>query len=179
MFDNTSGVQNSAYGPFALHGNGKGDYNAALGGYALYSNTSGSSNIALGYKAGFYPTGGANNIHIDNLGAADDTGVIKIGTQNTQKATSIAGIYSTSPMTGGSVVVVNSAGLLGVQAVSSERFKSDIKPMDKNTARLEQLRPVSFHSKSDPHGLVQYGLVAEEVAKVYIPNSLLAMGTAM
>ena len=167
MLDNTLGVQNSAYGLYALHGNVKGDYNAALGGYALYANTSGSSNIALGYKAGFYPTAGANNIHIGNLGAAGDTGVIKIGTQNTQIATSIAGIYSTSPMTGGSVVVVNSEGLLGVQAVSSERFKSDIMPMNKNTTRLEQLRPVSFHYKSDPHGPVQYGLVAEEVARVY------------
>ena len=167
MYDNTVGAQNIAYGLYALHGNSKGNYNAAVGGYALYSNTSGSSNIALGYKAGFYPTAGANNIHVGNLGAAGDTGVIKIGTQNTQKATSIAGIYSTSPMTGGSVVVINSAGLLGVQTVSSERFKSDIMPMNKNTTRLEQLRPVSFHYKSDPHGPVQYGLIAEEVAKVY------------
>jgi hypothetical protein len=30
-----------------------------------------------------------------------------------------------------------------------------------------QLRPVSFHFKSDPKGDVQYGLIAEEVAKVY------------
>jgi hypothetical protein len=165
MYDNTVGAQNSAYGFYALHGNGKGNFNAAVGGYALFANTNGSNNIAIGYKAGFYPTAGANNIHIGNLGATGDTGVIKIGT--TQTATSIAGIYSTSPMSGGSVVVVNSEGLLGVQAVSSERFKSDIMPMNKNTTRLEQLRPVSFHYKSDPHGPVQYGLVAEEVAKVY------------
>lgn len=167
MYDNTIGAQNSAYGLYALHGNSKGNFNTGLGGYALYTNTSGSSNVAIGYKAGFYPTAGTDNIHIGNLGAASDTGVIKVGTQGTQKATTIAGIYSTSPMTGGSVVVVNSAGLLGVQSVSSERFKSQIMPMDKNTARLEQLRPVSFHYRSDPHGPVQYGLVAEEVAKIY------------
>jgi len=29
------------------------------------------------------------------------------------------------------------------------------------------LRPVTFHLKSDPHGEVQYGLIAEEVDKVY------------
>ena len=29
-----------------------------------------------------------------------------------------------------------------------------------------QLRPVTFHLKTDPHGALQYGLIAEEVAKV-------------
>jgi Chaperone of endosialidase len=32
---------------------------------------------------------------------------------------------------------------------------------------LRRLRPVSFHLKADPIGAVQYGLIAEEVAKVY------------
>ena len=39
--------------------------------------------------------------------------------------------------------------------------------MGNNTEKLKQLRPVSFHLKSDPNGPVQYGLIAEEVAKVY------------
>jgi Chaperone of endosialidase len=39
--------------------------------------------------------------------------------------------------------------------------------MGSNTAKLEQLRPVIFHLKSDPNGALQYGLIAEEVAKVY------------
>jgi hypothetical protein len=30
-----------------------------------------------------------------------------------------------------------------------------------------RLRPVSFHLKTDPNGAVQYGLIAEEVNKVY------------
>jgi Chaperone of endosialidase len=33
--------------------------------------------------------------------------------------------------------------------------------------QLGQLRPVSFHLKTDPKGALQYGLIAEEVAKVY------------
>jgi cell division FtsZ-interacting protein ZapD len=33
--------------------------------------------------------------------------------------------------------------------------------------KLERLRPVSFHLKSDPTDAVQYGLIAEEVDKVY------------
>jgi hypothetical protein len=39
--------------------------------------------------------------------------------------------------------------------------------MGSNTAKLGQLRPVTFHLKNDPHGALQYGLIAEEVAKVY------------
>jgi hypothetical protein len=33
--------------------------------------------------------------------------------------------------------------------------------------KLEQLRPVTFHLKTDPNGVAQYGLIAEEVDKVY------------
>jgi Chaperone of endosialidase len=58
-------------------------------------------------------------------------------------------------------------GQLGVAAVSAERFKTDIALMGSNTAKLEQLRPVTFKLKSEPHGAVQYGLIAEEIAKVY------------
>ena len=32
---------------------------------------------------------------------------------------------------------------------------------------MQQLRPVTFHYKQEPNGPVQYGLIAEEVAKVY------------
>jgi hypothetical protein len=61
---------------------------------------------------------------------------------------------------------VTSSGQLGVLA-SSERYKTAITPMGENTKKLEQLRPVSFHLKTDPKGAVQYGLIAEEVDKVY------------
>jgi len=63
-------------------------------------------------------------------------------------------------------VYVTSSGQLGVLA-SSERYKTAIAPMGTDTEKLQRLRPVSFHLKSDPKGAVQYGLIAEEVAKVY------------
>jgi len=59
-----------------------------------------------------------------------------------------------------------STGQLGV-TVSSERYKTGITAMGANTAKLGQLRPVMFHLKTDPEGALQYGLIAEEVAKVY------------
>jgi predicted ribosome quality control (RQC) complex YloA/Tae2 family protein len=63
--------------------------------------------------------------------------------------------------------VVNSSGQLGV-AVSSERFKDEIKRMDKASEAILALRPVTFRYKKDidPDRTPQFGLVAEEVAKV-------------
>jgi hypothetical protein len=162
--DNTTGSQNSASGVQALSGNKTGNYNTASGTDALYSNTSGSSNIAAGYKAGYNLTTGSNNIDIGNLGVAAESGTIRIGTTSTHTATYIAGIYGKSVT--GSAVVVSSTGQLGV-TVSSERFKTTITPMGSNSEKLQQLRPVTFHLKTDPKGALQYGLIAEEVAKVY------------
>jgi hypothetical protein len=96
---------------------------------------------------------------------AAESDTIRIGTKGIQKEAFVAGIYNHTLT--GNVVVVDSAGRLGVQAVSSKRFKTAITPMGSNSAKLEQLRPVTFHLKTDPKGALQYGLIAEEVAKVY------------
>jgi hypothetical protein len=164
LLDNTTGQQNSASGVYALHDNTTGNYNTASGVDALYFNTTGSSNIAEGYKAGFRLTTGSNNIDIGNQGEAADSGTVRIGTKSTHIATYIAGIYGTSVT--GSAVMVSSTGQLGV-TVSSERFKTAIAPMGSYTAKLTQLRPVTFHLKTDPGGALQAGLIAEEVDKVY------------
>ena len=51
--------------------------------------------------------------------------------------------------------------------MSSARYKRDIRDMGGRSGGLLKLRPVTFRYKSDPTGALQYGLVAEEVAKVY------------
>jgi hypothetical protein len=63
-------------------------------------------------------------------------------------------------------VVVSSGGQLGI-VMSSARYKSEIRDMADSSARLIQLPPVTFHYKGDQTGTIQYGLVAEEVARVY------------
>src|SRR5262249_36530265 len=65
----------------------------------------------------------------------------------------------------GAAVFVDSDGKLGV-AVSSQRFKHDIKPMDKASEAILALKPVTFHYKSDAKNTPCYGLIAEEVQKV-------------
>ena len=66
----------------------------------------------------------------------------------------------------GADVTVNGNGQLGVLP-SSARYKRDIHDMAGASAGLMKLRPVSFRYKSDPSGTLQYGLVAEEVERVY------------
>ena len=164
LFTNTTGSRNSAVGSEALYVNTTGSYNDAVGYLALYGNTTGNYNVGIGYQAGYYLTSGSNNIDIGNHGAATDNGIIRIGITGVQTQTVIAGIESAKVT--GSAVYVTASGQLGVLA-SSERYKTAIAPMGPATEKLEQLRPVSFHLKSDPNGAVQYGLIAEEVAKVY------------
>jgi hypothetical protein len=166
LYSTTDGNQNSAAGAFALHNNKSGSFNSALGAYTLYANTSGGSNIAVGEKAGYNLTTGSNNIDIGNEGKAADANTINIGAQGTQTVTRIAGIYNNSSVSG-LAVVVDSTGQLGVTSASSERFKTAIAPMGESTSKLESLRPVTFHLKDDPNGVLRYGLIAEEVAKVY------------
>jgi len=90
--------------------------------------------------------------------------VIRIGTQGTQSETWIAGIYGHTIT--GSAVYVTSSGQLGVMG-SSERFKTDIATMPEISLKLSRLRPVTFRYKTDLNGKLQYGLIAEEVDKVY------------
>jgi Chaperone of endosialidase len=161
---NTTGTANTASGTFTFNANTTGSYNIASGFGALNNNTTGSNNIAEGFLAGYYLTTGSNNIDIGNVGLAGESNTIRIGTKGTHKVTVIAGIYAT-PVTG-AAVVVSSTGRLGV-TVSSERFKTGIAPMGANSSKLQQLRPVTFRLKSDRKGTLQYGLIAEEVAKVY------------
>ena len=179
LLENTSGSENTASGNFALEANTTGNGNTAAGYGALNSNSTGSDNVAMGYEAGErlkgsnnivlgYEAGsllqGSNNIDVGHVGAATDSGVIRIGTPGTQKEVFIASIHS-SKVTG-SAVFVTTGGRLGVLA-SSERYKTAINSMGTNSTKLTQLRPVTFRLKSEPDGDLQYGLIAEEVAKVY------------
>ncbi|MGA2190670.1 MAG: tail fiber domain-containing protein [Steroidobacteraceae bacterium] len=161
---NTTGDTNTASGWLALTSNQTGSNNTATGVLALAAAT-GSNNIAAGASAGRNVTTGSDNIEIGNDGAAGDNKVIKIGTEGTQKKAFIAGVYSNTAVSG-LAVVIGSNGELGAVS-SSRRFKTAIAPMGANTEKLQQLRPVTFHYKADPQGTVRYGLIAEEVAKVY------------
>ena len=165
LFHNTTGHDNAANGQAALVNNTTGNDNTADGVTALDNNTTGNNNIALGSTAGFNLTTGDFNIDIGNNGVAGEAFTIRIGDVEAQTRAFIAGIFAV-PVTGTGVVVA-SDGQLGV-AASSQRFKDEIKPMDKASEAILALKPVTFRYKHeiDPKRIPQFGLVAEEVAKV-------------
>jgi len=75
-------------------------------------------------------------------------------------------IYGITTLSGTTApVVVSHGGQLGTLA-SSERFKKDIAAMDNASEAILSPRPVTFHQKSDTKDTQQFGLIAEEVAKV-------------
>jgi Chaperone of endosialidase len=164
-----TGDKNTAIGRNALAANG-GSQNTAIGVQALENNTSGN-NTAIGYLAGSNNTSGTQNITLGAFAGLDVTtadNVICIGVNgdNVSDSCYIGNIFG-GTVPGGATVIIDNNGHLGT-IVSSQRFKDQIKPMDKASETLYTLKPVSFHYKKeiDPQGTNQFGLVAEEVEKV-------------
>jgi hypothetical protein len=164
LFGNTMGSSNTAVGFFALLSNTIGNNNIAVGVNALLSNTIGNNNIAVGVGAGGPLTSGSNNIYLGNNGAtATESNIMRLGGGQTQ--TFIAGIFGQNVGTS-TAVFINSTGQLGT-VQSSARYKRDIHAIGAPNQGLFQLRPVSFRYKQDTTAQKHYGLIAEEVAKVY------------
>lgn len=164
---NSTGINNTAVGTNSLNDNTTGNDNTAMGVQAFNFQTSGSNNIGIGFQVGYNLTSGSNNIDIGYGSTGSfysESNTIRIGQPGTQTATYVAGVTGT--LVTGAAVYVTSSGQLGVLA-SSERYKTDIKTIADETTRLERLRPVSFKLKTDSKGAVQYGLIAEEVDKVF------------
>jgi hypothetical protein len=170
LFSNTTGKGNAAQGVNALFTNSTGIRNLGIGSNALFSNSTGSYNVALGFDAGYNATGN-DNIYFSNMGVAGESQTMRLGAQGTAGVqgsgilTAIVAGVATSQVTG-SAVYITSSGQLGVLA-SSERFKTDVQSMGDTGEKLAQLRPVTFKLKADQANTTQYGLIAEEVAKVY------------
>ena len=117
---------------------------------------SGSSNVAVGDEAGTSIVTGSNIICIG-------AGVAGADVSNTTWIANVYGVTTQNVMT--APVIVSADGQLGT-AASSERFKKDIATMNKASEAVLSLRPVTFHYKTDTTGTPQFGLIAEEVAKV-------------
>ena len=156
LFNNTSGSENTANGIFALLSNTTGGFNTAIGEDTLVNNTTGIGNTALGAEAG-------TNVATANSVICIGGGVLGANVSNSCFIGEIRGI--TTVNNDAVPVVIDSAGQLGTMS-SSRRFKNDIKPMDKASESILALKPVTFHYKSDKTNRPEFGLIAEEVAKV-------------
>jgi len=170
LFNNTTGNQNTASGVNALLSNSTGIQNTANGYQALSSNTTGNENTASGINALFSNTTGTGNTAL-GFGAGGDVttanNVICIGTNGADIDNScfIGNIFGVTTNGTATPVLIDAAGQLGTIS-SSRRFKKEITPMDKASEAILALKPVTFHYKSDNTNTPQFGLIAEEVAKV-------------
>ena len=168
---NTSGTQNTAVGTDAMALNDSGSFNTANGAFALFNNTEGSDNTATGDNALLNNTTGSDNIALgSSAGSAviDASNVIAIGSDggNVSDSCFIGNIRDVQTQNADAIaVVVDSAGQLGTIS-SSQRFKTAIRPMSKASEAVLALKPVTFHYKTDKTDTPQFGLIAEEVAKV-------------
>jgi hypothetical protein len=176
---NTNGQANVANGWAALGSNRTGNFNTAVGWDALGSNTTGDGNTALGYGALFTNITGSNNTALGAFagkGVTTANNVVCIGNGvlggDVSNSTWVGNVYGVTTQSGTTApVVVSDGGQLGTVA-SSERFKKDIANMEKTSEAILALRPVTFHYKTDSKSTPQFGLIAEEVAKV---NSALVL----
>jgi hypothetical protein len=161
---NTIGSSNTAVGTSALTLNTTGSGNTAVGDTALGVNTVGSNNIALGASAGSALTTGNNNIDIGNLGVAAESDTTRIGT--TQTRTFVAGVSGVTTAGAAVAVLVDGSGQLGTISSSATR-KHNIHNMNRASENIYKLRPVTFAFNGDTTESMQYGLIAEEVYKVF------------
>jgi hypothetical protein len=162
--NNLGGDENTAVGRSALAANTIGLRNTAVGDFALSANT-GDDNIALGRTSGQSLSSGSNNIYIGNSGAATESNTIRIG-RGTHDFVFIEGIRGvTTGQANGLAVLIDTNGQLGTIS-SSASVKREIADIGEASAPLSKLRPVSFLYRNDTEGIPQYGLIAEEVARV-------------
>src|SRR5215813_13551927 len=99
----------------------------------------------MGAFAGSALTTGNNNIDIGNQGGVGESNTIRIGIQGTQTNAFIAGVSGTT-VAKSAGVFIDANGRLGTKS-SSQRFKDEIKPMDKTSEAIHALKPVTFRYK--------------------------------
>jgi hypothetical protein len=156
LANHTGGNNNTAIGREALLNDTHGESNIAIGRSALVNNTTGVTNISIGTDSGGQVTTASNVVCIG-------FGVTGANVDETTWIGNVFGVTTQSGMT--APVIVSNNGQLGTVA-SSERFKKDIASMEKTSESIPALRPVTFHYRTDVANTPQFGLIAEEVAKV-------------
>jgi trimeric autotransporter adhesin len=191
----SDGEPGEARTPPVIKAQSVGTFNTAFGSFAgtvpvgVFTTTT-KNNIDIGFRAGYGRSSGDNNINVgyqvcpNPSEVCPENSTIHIGNDTDssypqQNAAYIAGIFASTatPAAGDLVVCVQPTGELygapfGMDCAmsSSRRFKENILDMDASSSKLFQLRPVTFFYKpqyDDGTHLLQYGLIAEEVAKVY------------
>ena len=180
---NTTGGSNTANGRLALSSNTTGAENVANGYAALYSNTTGGNNTANGNNALYSNTTGGNNTAIGlEAGYGDGTQANTTGTNNTFIGYDAMGASATASnvitLGNGSITTLR-AQVTTITALSDERDKKNIAPLNAGLDFLTKLRPVSFTwdtrdkakvDVEDTGFIAQELLAVQENTGITIPN---------
>jgi endosialidase-like protein len=176
LTNNVDGDENDSFGDDSMEENTTGSQNTAMGDDALDGNTTGNGNVAVGKEAGNSIVDGNDNVvlgHNAGIGIVHASRNVAIGSEETgpfadfDDTCFIGSIFGEIVSDPGSqtAVFVDQFNVVGIFN-SSQKYKHDIQPMDKASEVLYQLKPVTFKFNSDWKGTTQYGLIAEDVAKV-------------
>jgi hypothetical protein len=170
-----SGSSNTGFGANTLGDNIALCCYTATGGVKDVASTSigsnarnvGDDNLVVGRLTGLnLQSGDVNNIYVQAHGTAFQSNRIRFGAERVF----IAGIRGVTTGIANAVpVVIDSSGQLGT-VVSSRRYKEDIHDLGSISRGLQRLRPVTFRylqPYADASSSRDYGLIAEEVARVY------------
>lgn len=175
----TTGTANMSIGNFSSVFITTGTGNSAIGNEALASSaagaglTTGNFNVAVGYTAGgVYRSSESSNILFNNGGVLGESNTCRIGAATGVgiqeiNRTFIHGIRGiTTGINDAIAVLIDSAGQLGTVS-SSIRYKENVQDMADASSAILDLRPVTFYFKSQEKKTLQYGLIAEEVHKIF------------
>ena len=169
-----NGTGLTAWGVSSSGQNQYSNYGSAFG-HSSMSDGDGSNNTAFGFQSAVGNTSNYNNFISINgatvYGSAPymANNRLRIGQATGSSAqylnkAYISGIQTTSVI--GNALSVSSSDQFGATS-SSIRFKENIEDMNEYSHKIMDLRPVSFTYKKDTHKTKQYGLIAEEVAKLF------------
>ena len=166
----TSGNQNTSIGQASLASLTEGSNNTVVGTDAAQVITTGSNNIIIGQGSGAAYTTESGNIIVGtgNEGTVGETNVTRIGGGQTQTDCYIDGIYYATNQDPNTELpaFIDDQGKLGTVPSSAE-FKNNIQNIGNDSAPMLNLRPVSYCLKSDKKKVKQFGLIAEEVNKIF------------
>ena len=166
--NNTTGQDNTFLGTEAGYSNTTGYENTFLGYHAGYTNTTGIRNVFIGHRTGYNETG-SNKLYIANSDTTVPliygdftTGRVGLGTNSPTENLDVGGTARLRGIAAGSgtTVVADGNGKLW-KSSSSQKYKTNIEPLDADTDAVLNLRPVKFQWKTT--GQEDIGLIAEEV----------------
>lgn len=157
---NTTGSGNVAVGDNALSAAITANDNVGVGHQAL-TNATGGSNTALGYRAGSQELAGTTNTFIGyDAGVTQSAGFINTANLGYQAS----GTGNNQVTLGNALITTLRCAVTTITAISDQRFKKNIRPLDIPDAFLDEIEIVIFEwiAEGMPQG-PQVGVLAQQL----------------